>query len=81
MILAAGGTLNFLTQDSSAAKLPSELTSFLVNEIKSMAKEAQVEIITNEYKKDVIEKAKKMNGEELLNSLKDSVFREIILNQ
>jgi hypothetical protein len=42
LIIAGGGTMQFLTTDSVAKQIPHELSTFVVTELKSMAKEAQV---------------------------------------
>lgn len=81
LILAGGGAMNFLTTDSTAKELPHELTAFVVTELKSMAKEAQVEMMTNDYKQSVLERAKKMTGGELIEAMKDSAFASIVLQK
>lgn len=81
LILAGGGAMNFLTTDSTAKELPHELTAFVVTELKSMAKEAQVEMMTNDYKQSVLERAKKMTGAELIEAMKDSAFASIVLQK
>ena len=82
LIVAGGGTLNFLTTDSTAKKIPHEMTNFVVTELKNMAKENQVELGINEQKEKVIEEAKKMSSEELINRIKtDSTFKKILVEE
>lgn len=82
LIVAGGGTLNFLTTDSTAKKIPHEMTNFVVTELKNMAKENEVELGINEQKEKVIEEAKKMSSEELINKIKtDSTFKKILVEE
>lgn len=80
LIVAGGQTLNFLTNDESAKEIPSELTSFVLTELKHMAKEAEVELNISEQKDKIIKRAKNMTAEELIKEMKmDSTFTNIIL--
>lgn len=82
LIVAGGQTLNFLTTDKSAKQIPTELSGFLLTEIKNMAKESEVDLNISTQKEKVLEKAKTMTTEELLNEMKtDSVFAKIILDK
>jgi hypothetical protein len=81
LIVAGGQTLNFLTTDESAKQIPSELSGFILTELKNMAAEAQVELGIKDQKDRLIEEAKKMTTEELLKRMnEDKNFADIILN-
>lgn len=82
LILAGGGTMTFLTTDSSAKKLPHEMTNFVVTELKTMAKEAEVDFGIANQKDKILEEAKQMTTQELMDRMKiDSNFAKIILNK
>lgn len=81
LIIAGGQTLNFLTTDESAKQIPSELSGFILTELKNMAAEAQVELGIRDQKERLIEEAKTMTTEELLKRMnEDKNFADIILN-
>jgi hypothetical protein len=81
LIVAGGQTLNFLTTDESAKQIPSELSGFILTELKNMASEAQVELGIKDQKERLIEESKTMTTEELLKRMnEDQNFAEIILN-
>ena len=80
LIVAGGSTMNFLTQDSTAKQLPHELSSYLVTEIKNMAEETKVELSINDNKQKILEEAKQLTGEQLIEKLKvDSNLKNILL--
>lgn len=82
LIIAGGQTLNFLTTDKSAKQIPAELSGFVLTELKNMAKEASVDLNIASQKEKVLEKAKSMSSEELLQTIKnDSTFAKIILEK
>ena len=82
IIIAGGGTIEFLTSDSTAKKIPGEMSNFVLTEIKNMAKEAEVELDVKTAKEKVLEEAKQMTSEELINKISaDSNFAKIILNK
>ncbi len=82
LIVAGGGTMNFLSTDSSARQIPHEMTSFVVEELKSMAKDAKVDLGISNQKDRILEEAKKMTTEELLEKMKiDSNFAKIITDR
>jgi hypothetical protein len=82
MIIAGGGTMQYLTTDSVGKQIPKEVSTFLVTELKQMSKEAQVELGIASEKDKILEKAKTMTSEELMNTMKvDSKFRKIILEK
>lgn len=81
LIVAGGSTMNFLTQDSTAKQLPHELSSFLVTEIKNMAEETKLELNINDNKQKIINEAKQLTGEQLIEKLKsDTVLKNILIN-
>lgn len=69
LIIAGGGTMNFLTQDSAAKQIPHELSNFLVTEIKNLAADAQIRLDSKELKQQTLDKVKEMTKEELLNKI------------
>ena len=80
LIVAGGSTMNFLTNDSSAKQLPHELSSYLVTEIKNMAKETKVELSINDNKNKILEEAKQLTSEQLIERLKtDSTLKNVLL--
>ena len=80
LIVAGGSTMNFLTTDSTAKQLPHELSSYLVTEIRNMAEETKVELSINDNKQKILEEAKQLTGEELIEKLQsDTILRNIIL--
>jgi hypothetical protein len=81
LIVAAGGALEFLTNDSTAKQLPHDLMTFVTGELKVMAKDAQVELKGLSVKEDILNQAKTMTGAQLIEAMKDSTFRNVILNQ
>lgn len=82
LILAAGGTMNYLTTDSTAKQLPHEMTNFVVSELKTMAKEAKVDFGIATQKEKILEEAKQMSTQELLDKIQaDSNFANVILNK
>lgn len=79
LIVAGGQTLNFLTTDSSTRKIPSELSGFIVNEIKTMAAESKVELGLQTQKEKILEEARHMTTDELLKRMRsDSTFTKMI---
>ena len=80
LIVAGGGTLNYLTTDSTAKQLPKELSGFILTELKSMAKSSAVDLGVKTTKEKVIEKAKGMSAEEIIKEMKsDSTFANMLL--
>jgi hypothetical protein len=72
LIIAGGQTLDFLTTDESAKQIPHELSNFVVTELKNMAKDAEVDLGIKKSKEVILEEAKKMTGEELIQFIKDN---------
>jgi hypothetical protein len=82
LILAAGGTMNYLTTDSTARQIPHEMTTFVVTELKSMAKDAKVDLGLSEQKDKILDEAKQMSAEELMGKMKaDTNFAKLILDK
>lgn len=82
LIVAGGGTMEFLTTDSTAKQIPHELSNFVVTELKNMGEEAKVELQVMSQKDKILEEAKGMTSEQLLQRMKvDSNFAKIILNK
>lgn len=88
LIVAGGTAANFLTSDSTAKALPHDIMVFLQTEIRSLAEDAKVEISeaktelkVKSAKEKIIEEAKNMTGDQILEKMKvDTIFRNIILN-
>ena len=82
LIVAAGGTMNFLTSDSTAKQIPHELSNFVVTELKNMGVEAKVDLGIASQKDRILDEAKKMTTTELLEKMKvDSNFAKIVTNR
>lgn len=82
LIVAGGGTLQYLTTDSSAKQIPHELTSFVLTELKSMSEDVKVEMNVQSQKEKILESAKQMTTEELLKKMQvDSNFAKIVLDK
>lgn len=73
-ILAGGAVGNFLTKDSAAKQLPSDITSFLhlslKKETEDLTADAKRELGIETPKDRLLEKAKDMTKEELINYIK-----------
>ncbi len=82
LIIAGGGTLQYLTTDSSAKQIPHELTSFVLTELKSMSQDVKVEMDLQSQKEKVLESAKQMTTEQLLQKMQvDTNFANIVLDK
>lgn len=82
LIVAGGQTLNFLANDKSAKQIPSELSNFVLTEVKNLAAEAKVDLGIADQKDKLLEKAKKMSAEELMSEMKkDTAFAKVILDK
>ena len=81
-IVAGGTTLNYLSKDSTAKELPKDLLNFISDELRRMAAEAKVNINVSKTKEDMINEAKKLSSDELLEKMKsDSILRNLLLNK
>jgi hypothetical protein len=82
LIVAGGQTMNFLSTDSSAKKVPAELTKFILVELKNMAKEAKVELDIQTQKEEILKSVENMSAKDLLQKMQtDSNFTKIILDK
>ena len=82
LIVAGGGTMEFLTTDSTAKQIPHELSNFVVTELKNMGEEAKVEFNVQSQKDKILDEAKNMTSQQLLERMRtDSNFSKIILNK
>ena len=82
LIVAGGQTLNFLTNDSTAKQIPHEMSSFILTELKNMGEEAKVNLNLNEQKDKILDEAKKMSAQELMEKMKvDTTFAKVVLNK
>lgn len=73
MIIAGGAVGNFMASDSSAKQLPGDVTKFLhmslQKEISDLGEDARKELGMQTPKEKLIDKAKNMSKEELINFL------------
>lgn len=79
MIIAGGAVGNFITSDSSAKEIPSDVAKFLheslKNQIKELNADVKKEFSTPSPKDQFIDKAKEMTKEQLIEYLKsDTTF-------
>jgi hypothetical protein len=82
LIVAGGQTLNFLANDKSAKQIPSELSNFVLTEVKNLAADAKVDLGIANQKDKILEKAKHMTTEELMAEMKkDTTFAKVILDK
>jgi len=82
LILAGGGTMKFLSTDSASKQIPHEMTTFVLTELKSMAKDAEVDLGLSTTKDKILDEAKKMTGDQVMERMKiDSNFRKVVLSQ
>src|SRR6218665_3335678 len=63
LIVAGGGTLNYLTTDSVTKQIPRELSSFVLTELKNLAADAKMDLNITNQKEKVLEKAKSMTAD------------------
>jgi hypothetical protein len=82
LIVAGGQTMQFLTTDSTAKQIPHDVLNFVSAELRSMAKDAEVDLGISNQKDRLLEEAKKMTTDQLLEKMKaDTSFAKVILNQ
>lgn len=82
IIIAGGGALEYFTNDSTAKQIPKELSSFVLTELKTMAAEAKIELGSIGYKEEILNQAKSLTTQELIQKMKqDTTFAKVILNQ
>lgn len=81
LIVAGGGTLDYLSNDSIAKQIPREMSTFVLTELKNMAKEAKVDLGIASEKDKLLEKAKNLSGSELIDLInKNPEYKDLILN-
>jgi hypothetical protein len=81
-IVAGGGAINYFTTDSTAKQIPAEFSNFVLTQIKSMSQDVNVDMDLRTTKEKILESAKKMTAEELLERIKvDPDFAKIILDE
>ena len=74
--------MNFLTTDKSAKQIPHELSTFIVTELKNMAKEAKVDLNIKDQKEKILDEAKNMTAKELVEKMKvDTTFAKVLLDK
>lgn len=79
LIVAGGGAMNYLAQDSTARQLPHELIEFTKVNLQNMAQEAKVSLGIQTQKDRILEEAKQMTTDQLLEKMKvDSNFAKIV---
>ena len=82
LIVAGGQTMNFLSSDSTAKQIPHDVLNFVSFELQSMAKEAKLELGIYSQKEKIIQEAKSMTSDQLMEKMKtDSTFAKIILDK
>lgn len=82
LIIAGGGTMQYLTSDSIGKQIPNEISTYVLDEIKSMAADAKVDLGIAKTKEKILEEAKSMTNAELIEKMQsDTSFANIILNQ
>ena len=81
LIVAGGQTLNFLTNDESAKKIPPKVMNYVLVELENMSKEAKISLNIKNDKQKLIDEAKTLSGEELLELIKtNSNYSKILLD-
>ena len=82
LIIGGGQVVNFLTTDSTTRQIPHELSTFIVSELKTMANDAKLEFKSGETKERLLNEAKELTGEELINKLKENPeLKDILLGE
>jgi hypothetical protein len=81
-IVAGGGAMNYLSQDSTAKQLPHELLEFTKVNLQNLAADAKVQLGIQSQKEKILDDAKNMTSIEILDRMKiDSNFAKIILEK
>lgn len=82
LIIAGGGTMEFLSSDSTAKQIPHEVLNYLKVELQDMAADARVSLGVKSQKEKILEEAENMTTNQLMERMKvDSTFRDIILDK
>lgn len=69
LIVAGGATMNYLTTDSVAKQIPSEVLNYVSAELKTMAAEAKVELKSFSEKDRFLDGIKQMPTSEILHKI------------
>lgn len=81
-IVAGGGAMNYLSQDSTAKQLPHELLEFTKVNLQNLAADAKVQLGIQSQKEKILDEAKNMTSAEILDRMKiDSNFAKIMLQK
>lgn len=82
LIVAGGQTMNFLTTDSTAKQIPHDVLNFVSVELRNMATEAKVDLGIANQKDKILQEAKTLTSEQLLQKIQsDTTFAKIILDK
>lgn len=82
LIVAGGQTMDFLTTDTTAKQIPHDVLNFVSVELKNMAAEAKVDLGIANQKDRMLDEAKKMTTDQLLQRMQDdTTFAKVILNK
>lgn len=82
LIVAGGQTMEFLTTDTTAKQIPHDILNFVSVELQNMATEAKVDLGIANQKDRILNEAKQMTTEQLLQRIQvDSTFAKIIINK
>lgn len=80
LIVAGGQTMNFLSSDSTAKQIPHDVLNFVSVELQNMAKEAKMELGIYSQKERILQEAKTLSTEQLMEKMKsDTTYAKIIL--
>jgi hypothetical protein len=80
LIVAGGQTMNFLSSDSTAKQIPHDVLNFVSVELQNMAKEAKMELGIYSQKERILQEAKTLSTEQLMERMKsDTTYAKIIL--
>lgn len=80
LIVAGGQTMNFLSSDSTAKQIPQDVLNFVSVELQNMAKEAKMELGIYSQKEKILQEAKTLSTEQLMEKMKsDTTYAKIIL--
>lgn len=80
LIVAGGQTMNFLSSDSTAKQIPHDVLNFVSVELQNMAKEAKMELGIYSQKERILQEAKTLSTEQLMEKMRsDTTYAKIIL--
>ena len=82
LIVAGGGVMNYLSNDSTAKEIPHELLVFTKTELQNMSQEAKVNLGIQSEKEKILDEVKNMTSQQVLDRMKlDTTFAKIVLNR